>query len=365
MCQMENRRFLSRLAVSAVALALVGVAWQVVPPHLAPEPPAPLPLVAGNAEAALIATFEARRESVVFITTALDVIDRFTRRAETVQRGTGSGFIWDDRGHVITNWHVLEGADRAFVRLADGSVEPARLVGASPAHDLAVLRVPGLDAPLIPLATGEIEVGQTALAIGNPFGLDWTLTTGIVSALDRDLPSPRGRGLTGLVQTDAAINPGNSGGPLLDSSGRLIGVTTAIFSPSGASTGIGFAVPVSTVSRVVPQIIERGGYTPPRLGVEFDPQIDGLARRNGLRGVLVLGVEPGSAADRAGIVPATVSAGRIAPGDAIVAVEGERVETADDLLAALDLRLPGDTVTVTLERDGARRDVSVTLDSPG
>jgi len=362
---MEDRRFISRLVAGAAALALVGVAWQVVPPYLAPEVPDPVPVVRGGAETALIDTFEARRESVVFITTALDVIDRFTRRAETVQQGTGSGFVWDDRGHVITNWHVLEGADRAFVRLADGTVEPARLVGASPAHDLAVLRVSGLDTAPVPLATGEIEVGQTALAIGNPFGLDWTLTTGIVSALDRDLPTPRGRGLTGLVQTDAAINPGNSGGPLLDSTGRLIGVTTAIFSPSGASAGIGFAVPVSTVRRVVPQLIEQGRYAPPRLGVEFDPRIGGLARRSGLQGVLVLGVEPGSAADRAGIRPATTSAGRISPGDAIIAIDGEKVETADDLWAALDLRLPGETVTVTLERDGTRRDVSVTLDPPG
>src|SRR6056297_1354645 len=364
-CSMEDRRFISRLVAGAAALALVGVAWQVVPPYLAPEVPDPVPVVRGGAETALIDTFEARRESVVFITTALDVIDRFTRRAETVQQGTGSGFVWDDRGHVITNWHVLEGADRAFVRLADGTVEPARLVGASPAHDLAVLRVSGLDTAPVPLATGEIEVGQTALAIGNPFGLDWTLTTGIVSALDRELPGEGGRSIRGLIQTDAAINPGNSGGPLLDSAGRIIGVNTAIFSPSGASAGIGFAVPVGTVRRVVPQLIETGRYRPPTAGIDVDARVNAAVNRQGLEGVLVLGIEPGSPAADAELVPARLTeGGRIVPGDIIVSVAGRPVESIGDYLEVLDGYDAGDRVVLGLRRGRDEREVEIAL-APG
>ena len=361
---MSDLRFFLRLAAITAAASVIAIAWNAGPRLFLP-PPEPVDItVTDSGEQALIETFEARRESVVFISTSETLRNPFTRLSREVERGTGSGFVWDDRGHVVTNWHVLEGATRAFVRLADGRVEQARLVGASPEHDLAVLRVPGLDAAPIPLAQGPLAVGQTALAIGNPFGLDWTLTTGIVSALDRELPSPRGRGLTGLIQTDAAINPGNSGGPLLDASGRLIGVTTAIFSPSGASAGIGFAVPVSTVTRVVPQLISRGRYAPPSLGIEFDERINALARRSGLTGVLVIDVTAGSAADSAGLAPARIEAGRIVPRDIVVAVDGTPIDTAEDLLGALDLRLPGEEVRVRLRRDGQDREVTLTLDPP-
>ena len=212
-------------------------------------------------EQAIIALFEAARPSVVYITTQARVVDVWTRNVFDVPRGSGSGFIWDTRGHVVTNYHVIAGASAATVRLSDGRDVAASLVGVSPEHDLAVMRIEVSSAPAaLPIgASADVRVGQSAYAIGNPFGLDWTLTTGVVSALDRSLPSGDRRSLIEhLIQTDAAINPGSSGGPLLDSAGRLIGVTTAIYSPSGASAGVGFGVPVDTVARVVPLLIAGG-----------------------------------------------------------------------------------------------------------
>ena len=371
---MDDRRFLSRLTLSALAVIVIGVAWQSGPelvedlltPEAQPRPIAARPDLPVD-ERSVIETFQAARDSVVFITTSQSVLNPWSRRAEEVPQGTGSGFVWDDRGHIITNWHVLQGADSALVRLADGDTRRARLVGADPTHDLAVLRIDDADAPPLPIGTsGEVQVGQKVLAIGNPFGLDWTLTTGIVSALDRELPSPGGRALTGLIQTDAAINPGNSGGPLLDSAGRLIGVNTAIYSLSGGSAGIGFAVPVDVVNRVVPQLIEHGRYSPPRLGIEYDQRVNELARRQGLAGVLVLGVEPGSPADRAGLEPAEVSAdGRLVPGDIVVGLAGRRIATAEDLLGALDAHRPGAEVEITFLRGRREQTATVTLAPPG
>jgi S1-C subfamily serine protease len=241
-------------------------------------------------------------------------------------------------------------------------------VGADPRNDLAVLRIAaeGHRAAAIGHGQRDLRVGQKVLAIGNPFGLDWTLTTGIVSALDRELPGSRGARIRGLIQTDAAINPGNSGGPLLDGAGRLIGVNTAIYSPSGGSAGIGFAVAVDTVARVVPQLIATGRYAPPSLGIETDAQINALAARQGLAGVLVLGVQPGSGADRAGLRPARLLRdGRLVPGDVIVAVGGTPVFSADDLLAVLERHTAGETVTVDFLRDGDRRSVQIALDAGG
>jgi len=216
-------------------------------------------------EKATIALFERSRDSVVFITTREQVRDLWTRNVFSVPRGTGSGFIWDEAGHVVTNLHVIEGASEATVRLANGRDYKASLVGVSPSHDIAVLRIASGQKRLQPLPVGtsrDLRVGQKVLAIGNPFGLDWSLTSGIVSALNRSLPGEEGgRTIEHLIQTDAAINPGNSGGPLLDSAGRLIGINTAIYSPSGASAGIGFAVPVDTVNKVVPQIVRHGKYS--------------------------------------------------------------------------------------------------------
>jgi S1-C subfamily serine protease len=319
-------------------------------------------------EQSMIELFERARDSVVYISTRQQVQDLWTRNIFSVPRGTGSGFIWDDRGHVVTNFHVVQGASEATVRLADGRDYKAALVGASPAHDIAVLRIGvGFKGPP-PVPVGEsagLKVGQKVFAIGNPFGLDWTLTTGIVSALDRSLPSERGT-IEHLIQTDAAINPGNSGGPLLDSSGRLIGITTAIYSPSGASAGIGFAVPVDTVNRVVPELIRTGRYIRPALGIEVDEALNQrLSSMLNVQGAVVLRVAPGSAAANAGLQGASVSRdGSVVAGDIIVSVEGRRVESVGKLLGLLDDYRVGDTVKLTVVRDGREREVAVTL-QPG
>jgi S1-C subfamily serine protease len=336
-------------------------------PSAPPVAALPAPAEAASAEARTIAVFRAARDSVVAITTSTRIVDPFTRRADETPLGSGSGFIWDEAGHVVTNDHVIQKASRATVQLADGRSLPARVVGRDPGHDLAVLRIEGRDLPA-PLprpegGEGALQVGQSVLAIGNPFGLDWTLTTGIVSALDRELPGEAGRMIRGLIQTDAAINPGNSGGPLLDARGRLVGVNTAIYSPSGASAGIGFAVPVAVAARVVPQLIETGRYAPPSLGLGFDARINAAVNRQGLTGALVLEVAPGSQAEAAGIVPARLARGVLLPGDVIRALDGEAVEGLDDLLARIDRRRAGEEVTLSLERDGRRREVTLTLRS--
>ncbi|HHH13620.1 MAG TPA: trypsin-like serine protease, partial [Thiolapillus brandeum] len=209
-----------------------------------------------------IAIFRKASPSVVYITTTEDLVNLWTRDITRIPRGTGSGFVWDGHGHIVTNFHVIEGASAAYVRLQDQKTYRAVLVGASPADDLAVLRIQASLSILKPLPIGssaDLQVGQMVYAIGNPFGLDHTLTTGVISALDRTIRTENGV-VDGLIQTDAAINPGNSGGPLLDSAGRLVGVNTAIYSPSGAYAGIGFAVPVDRVNRVVPQLIAHGRY---------------------------------------------------------------------------------------------------------
>jgi S1-C subfamily serine protease len=317
-------------------------------------------------EQATIALFEDARLSVVYISTRQRVLDPWTRNIFTVPQGTGSGFVWDERGHLVTNYHVVAGAAGALVRLADGRESNASLVGVSPAHDLAVLRIDVGDHPVpLPVGTsGDLQVGQSVFAIGNPFGLDWTLTTGIVSALDRSLPAGDGRHLIeGLIQTDAAINPGNSGGPLLDSAGRLIGVNTAIYSPSGAYAGVGFAVPVDTVIRVVPQLVERGKYVRPALGIEIDEDLNRLVMRQlATQGVVILRVPSGTGAAAAGLRGAQIGAdGRIIPGDIIVALNGQAIDSVPRLLARLDDYQVGDDVRVTVLRDGRPVEVTVTL----
>lgn len=320
-------------------------------------------------EKATIELFEKSRASVVYITTSQLVRDAWTRNVFSVPRGTGSGFIWDDAGHVVTNFHVIQGASDATVKLADGRDYQAALVGVSPAHDIAVLKI-GVGfkrPPAVPVGTSaDLKVGQKVFAIGNPFGLDWTLTTGIVSALDRSLAGEAGGpAIEHLIQTDAAINPGNSGGPLLDSAGRLIGINTAIYSPSGASAGIGFSVPVDTVMRVVPQLIKNGKYIRPALGIEVDEQLNArLQGMTGSRGVFVLRVTPGSAAQKAGLVGIEVSPQGIVPGDRIVNIDGAPIDDVAELLARLDDKQVGDVVVLLVERDGKSREVRVEL-QPG
>lgn len=361
-----------------VTLLLLLAAWYVVPDirwHLARADAAPRPIQPrgdlSEDEKATIEIFERAKGSVVFITTRARVIDFWTRNVHSVPRGTGSGFIWDEHGHVVTNLHVIAGASEAIVKLEDGRDYPATLVGTSPAHDLAVLRIRvPIDAPQpIPLGTSaDLRVGQKVFAIGNPFGLDWTLTTGIVSALDRSLTAEDGSIISHLIQTDAAINPGNSGGPLLDSAGRLIGVNTAIYSPSGASAGVGFAVPVDTVNRVVPQLIATGRYAPPSLGIEVDESLNrALMRELGLRGVAVLRVVPGSGADKAGLrgIRLVQSSGAVIPGDVILALDGARVESVAQLLSRLDDKRVGDLARLRIWRNGKEIEVDVELQASG
>ena len=317
-------------------------------------------------ERTTIKIFDQASPSVVFISTRQRVRDPWTRNVFSVPKGTGSGFIWDDLGHVVTNNHVIEGASEAAVRLNDGRRYSAVLVGTSPAHDLAVLRINvAFDRPPpVPVGTsGDLKVGQKVFAIGNPFGLDYTLTSGLVSALDRSLAEDNGATIEHLIQTDAAINPGNSGGPLLDSAGRLIGINTAIYSPSGAYAGIGFAVPVDTVNRVVPQLIARGKYMRPSLGVSVEADITrALTQQLGIQGVLLLKVEAGSAAAAAGLQGTRIDRdGDVIPGDIILALDGKLIDSVATLLARLDDHRIGDRVTLRIWRAGRELDVDVVL----
>jgi S1-C subfamily serine protease len=367
---MTTRRLIGLAVVAIVAIALLWVALSTAWQRSVSAQPIPRQVSPRGAllpeEQATIHLFETARPAVVYITTQARVVDAWTRNAFNIPRGSGSGFIWDDRGHIVTNNHVIAEASSANVRLSDGRDVPASLVGVSATHDLAVIKIDVSKLPgALPIgASTDLRVGQTTLAIGNPFGLDWTLTTGIISALDRSLPTEDGRGLIEhLIQTDAAINPGNSGGPLLDSAGRLIGVTTLIFSPSGASAGVGFAVPVDTVNRVVPQLIASGKYTRPTLGIQVDERLNQLVtERAGVKGVVVLRVTPGSAAEAAGLRGVrTEEGGRIVPGDIIVAVGGTEVDNVPRLLGRLDDHRVGDTITLTVLRDGRRTDVQARL----
>jgi S1-C subfamily serine protease len=316
-------------------------------------------------EKATIALFHTASASVAFITTRAQQMDLWTRNVFEVPQGTGSGFVWDEEGHVVTNYHVVQGADVAEVALGQ-EVFQAAPVGEARDQDLAVLKIRAPRAKLVPLRVGtsaDLEVGQKVFAIGNPFGLDHTLTTGIVSALGRTIQSVTNRPIDGAIQTDAAINPGNSGGPLLDSDGRLIGVNTAIYSPSGASAGIGFAVPVDTVNRVVTELIAYGKVVRPRLGVGLDDRLSAyVTRRLGVEGVLLRDVDPGSPAARAGLKGTELRRGAVVPGDIILEVEGRAVTTSDEFLGRLGNLRPGDPVTLVVWRDGQKRTVRATLE---
>ncbi len=314
-------------------------------------------------ERATIDLFRGASPSVVFITSLAVRRDIFRLNIFTVPQGTGSGFVWDHDGHIVTNFHVIRGADAARVTLADQSTWDAKLVGAAPEKDLAVVRIGAPASRLHPIRVGtahDLQVGQHVFAIGNPFGLDHTLTTGVISALGREIESAARIPIRDVIQTDAAINPGNSGGPLLDSSGRLIGVNTAIYSPSGAYAGIGFAIPVDTVSWVVPDLIAHGRLMRPTLGVQV--AATELTDRLGIDGALVLNVVPGSGADRAGLRPTRRDQrGRLQLGDIIVAVDGETVRTSHDLLLILEKRKVGEKLTIAFVRNDRRREVEVTL----
>ncbi|MFO0471772.1 MAG: S1C family serine protease [Pseudomonadota bacterium] len=318
-------------------------------------------------EQAHIDLFRRTSPSVVHITSIGEQRDLFSRNVQQVPRGTGTGFVWDDRGHVVTNFHVIQGASGARVTLADQSSYDAELVGYFADRDLAVLRIqaPKDKLPAIPIGTSrELQVGQRVYAIGNPFGLDQTLTMGIVSALNREIESFNGRTIRGVVQTDAAINPGNSGGPLLDSAGRLIGVNTQIASPSGASAGIGFAIPVDEVNRIVPRLIRDGRFVRPSIGVSAASSDVGRALRLP-PGVVVVQVGANSPAARAGLQPfRRGNRGEVIGGDVITAINEQPVKDLDDMLTVLEQRQPGDSVTLAVWRGGQTRKQAVTLAAP-
>lgn len=315
-------------------------------------------------EQATVNLFNDNTESVVYVTNLAKRKDAFTLDVLRVPQGTGSGFIWDKEGHVVTNFHVIRGASDLRVTLSDQSVYEATVIGADPNKDVAVLRIQADRDDLRPLPVGrsdDLLVGQKVFAIGNPFGLDHTLTTGVISGLQREITSVTRRPIQDVIQTDAAINPGNSGGPLLDSAGRLIGINTAIYSPSGASSGVGFAIPVDTVSGIVDQIIAYGMVTRPAFNLAFAPEQ--LVEQLGIQGVLVLEVNRNGAADRAGMVPTTRdSFGRLVLGDIITAVDGRPVRSGSDLYRILDKCEVGQMVEVRVLRGDSEVELDVTLD---
>lgn len=298
--------------------------------------------------------FDNAGPGTVFVTQNQIVRDRYTMRATEVPSGSGSGFIWDTDGHIITNYHVIDGSSHLTVTLYNQKTYPAKLVGGEPKKDIAVLKIDAPADELTPIPrpddTYELAVGQKAIAIGNPFGLDHTITTGIISAMGRDQLGYGGVTIRDMIQTDASINPGNSGGPLLDSSGQLIGMNTMIFSKSGASAGIGFAVPFSTIKRVVPQIIRTGKAQQIGLGISILP--DAIARRNGIQGVIVRQVANNSPAARAGLRGVEQNYRGTYIGDVIVGIDDKIVTNYDTLYNALDTHQPGDTIQVKIRREG-------------
>jgi S1-C subfamily serine protease len=371
----RDRRFERRLlGLNAILLMLVGalalwMLWTVIPkPWRDLDPDAVERPVAARGDLAeiertTIDIFRTASPSVVHITTLVTAAGPFSLDVQQIPQGTGSGFVWDKDGHIVTNYHVISNASGAVIILADGSSWQGRLVGSYPDKDLAVLAI---DAPanlLQPIMVGSsanLQVGQLAFAIGNPFGLDQTLTGGVVSALDREIESVPGQAIRNVIQTDTAVNPGNSGGPLLDSAGRLIGVNSSILSPSGAFAGIGFAIPVDEVNRIVTELIRHGKIVRPSLGVALAP--DQLTGRLGLDGVLVMRVDPGGPAARAGLRPTRRDLmGNIRLGDLIVAVDDEQLQSTEDFFAALEEHQPGDEVTLTLVRDGQTVAAPITL----
>ncbi len=306
--------------------------------------------------------FKENSPSVVYVTSIALRRSFFSLNAVEVPQGTGTGFVWDTKGRIVTNYHVISDANEVQVTMADNSTWKAILVGASPDKDVAVLQI---DAParlLRPITIGKssnLQVGQKVFAIGNPFGLDQTITSGIISALNREIKAVTGRMIRGVIQTDAAINPGNSGGPLLDSAGRLIGVNTAIYSPSGAYAGIGFAVEVDSVNRIVPQLIRNGRILRPGMGVKLAD--DRVGERLGVDGILIASVERGSSAEKAGLRPTTQYRGEIILGDIITRVAGVKVKSYEDFRTEIEKHDIGSEIKITIIRQGTMKDLTVRL----
>jgi S1-C subfamily serine protease len=306
--------------------------------------------------------FRSNSPSVVYVTSIALRRGFFSMNAVEIPQGTGSGFVWDHQGRIVTNYHVISDASRVQVTMADNSTWKAVLVGAVPDKDIAVLQIDAPSHQLRPIAIGrskDLQVGQKVFAIGNPFGLDQTITSGIISALDREITAVTGRIIRGAIQTDAAINPGNSGGPLLDSAGRLIGVNTSIYSPSGAYAGIGFAVAVDIVNEIVPQLIKHGKVIKPGIGVTLVDER--VVRRMGLEGALILGIEDDSPAAAAGLRPTTQYRGEVVLGDLIIAVSGSKIKSNEDLRTELERFPVGSEIVLTIQRDGRIFDIPLRL----
>jgi len=351
-------------------------AGSLAPPIAVPSQPARQATEILAIEAKVIGVFENAGPGVVNITNRSISYDFFMNVIP--QEGSGSGFVYDQRGHIVTNFHVVEGADQLFVTFPEGTVVSATPVGVDPSNDLAVLKVEVSPDRLhvVPLGDSEdLQVGRFLVAIGNPFGLDNTLTTGVVSSLGRIIQSPTGRFIGEIIQTDAAINPGNSGGPLLDLDGNIVGVNSMIYSPSRASAGIGFAIPINTVKRVVPELISQGRYRHPWLGVELwavSPAYAQALNQAGVSipqegGLLITSVVPRGPADRAGLrsgqrVLRLANVQIPVGGDVMNTIDGESVRSAQDLNVLLETRKRvGETVTVGLLRDGRAMNIDVVL----
>jgi len=355
------------LLLVAAALVFTVLRQRTAKPEIVYEP-RPITLPSGDLgadEKATIAAFEAVSPSVVHITNIAVRRDAFTMDITEIPRGTGSGFVWDEQGHIVTNFHVVQDAQTARVTLSDGSTYDGKVLGAAPDKDLAVVKIDAPPSKLRKIMIGdssELRVGQKVLAIGNPFGLDQTLTTGVISGLGREIKSVTQRPIYDVIQTDAPINPGNSGGPLLDSQGRLIGVNTAIYSPNGTSAGIGFAVPVSTVNRIIPQILQYKRVIRPVMGVNLAS--DQVAKALNVKGVIIQGVTPNGPAARAGMTGMTRAPdGGWVVGDVLVQIEGIALARADDLFQVLDKRKIGDEVTLEVVNAGRSRTIKLTLEA--
>ena len=312
--------------------------------------------------------FKRASASVVNITNSRLVRSPYSLNPQSVPQGSGTGFVWGDEGYIVTNFHVVQQANRVTVTLQDGSTFDARAVGLDPDKDLAVLKIEAEDVKLVPVELGDsglLEVGRKVIAIGNPFGLDTTMTVGIVSALGREIDSISQRKIRDVIQTDAAINPGNSGGPLLNSLGQLVGVNTAIYSPSGASSGIGFAIPVNTVKRVVPELIAYGRVQTPILGITPVPQPDYYRRLWGIQGVIVMGTVPNTEPALKGMRGLSRSQrGRIQLGDVIVEIDGNKITNESDYADVMEEHRPGDIVEVITQRDNQRLRYEIELQAP-
>jgi S1-C subfamily serine protease len=353
--------------MKALQSLVIGLAVVVIPAiGLAQEPD--YSQFKTNDEENNIEVFKQASPSVVNVTNSRLVRSFYSLNPQEVPQGSGTGFIWNEDGFIVTNYHVIQQSDRVTVTMQDGTSYAATIVGLDPDKDLAVLKIdaPGVDlVPVNPGDSSQLEVGRKVIAIGNPFGLDTTMTVGVVSALGREIDSISRRTIRDVIQTDAAINPGNSGGPLLNSLGQLVGVNTAIYSPSGASSGIGFAIPVNTVKRIVPQLITFGRVQTPILGITRLPQPDYYRQLWGIEGVIVLDVVEGTDPERLGMRGlARAQQGRIQLGDVIIEIDGQAIADEDDYANIVEQKRPGDVVRVKTLRDNRIREYDIRLQAP-